>query len=170
MDFWSTGGDGSSESSAGRPQLELPAESISPPPVTEAFEREVAVGLTELVAGLSEDSSRSAARPSPEAEWETETFRDEAPASPELTENQDLVLECVREKTEDTPQMFPGAILENLPNTLSEASQPRPEDDVNSSLIQPSVMFLTGVVSLSIVMQEPTTLFFIGLLLVLNRL
>ncbi|XP_040927649.1 protein phosphatase 1 regulatory subunit 3A isoform X2 [Betta splendens] len=178
MNLWPTGGGGSSESAAGSPRPELPAESISPPAAAEGFERAGAAGSPERVAGLSEDPGRSAAhcegrapaRASPEAERETEACRDEAPASPELAENRNLVLQSVREHTEDAPQMLPGALSENLPSTLSAASQPPPEDDVSSSLIQPSIAFLTGVVSLSVVMQEPSTLFFIGLLLVLNRL
>lgn len=191
MNLWPTGGDGSSESSASHPCLELPAERVSPPSVTEGFEREVAVGLSELVAGLSKGSSRSAAHHegsmpallSPVAESQAEAPRGEAPPSPEPTENtsvsagvtevsQSLSLQSVsgREETEDAPQIFTSTLLENTPNTLSDASEPQPEHDINSSLIQPSIMFLTGVVSLSIVMQEPSTLFFIGLLLVLNRL
>lgn len=180
------------ESSAGHPCLELPAERVSLPSVAEGFEREVAVELSELVAGLSEVSSRSAAddegstlallSPVEESQASLGAEGDALP-SPELTEkpslstgvtevSQNLPLQSVsaREETEDAAQISPDTLSENLPNTLSEASEFQPEDVINRSLIQPSVIFLTGVVSLSIVMQEPRTLFFIGLLLVLNRL
>lgn len=186
MNLWPTGGDGSTESSASRPCLELPAEHVSPPSVAEGFEREVAVGLSELVAGLSEGSTRSAAHDESSTLAESQAplgAEGDAPPSPELTEgpsvsagvsevSQILPLQSVsaREETEDVTQISPDTLSENLPNTLSEASESQPEDDINRSLIQPSVIFLTGVVSLSIVMQEPRTLFFIGLLLVLNRL
>ncbi|KAK2851736.1 hypothetical protein Q5P01_008012 [Channa striata] len=188
-----TGGDGSTESSASRPCLELPDERVSAPWATEGFEREAAVGLSERVAGLSEGFSSSAAvheggrAPllSPVAEsracLEAES---EAPSSPEVAANAaasagvtevsqcSLTLQSVsaREEVGDPPRISPDTLLENLPNTLSEASEPQPEHDINRNLIQPSIMFLSGVVSLSIVMQEPSTLFFIGLLLVLNRL
>ncbi|XP_026222981.1 protein phosphatase 1 regulatory subunit 3A isoform X2 [Anabas testudineus] len=192
MNLWPTGGDGSTECSASRPCLELPSEPVSPSSVTEGFEREVATGLSELVAELSEGSTRPTAHDdgsmpallSPVAESQASLGADdEAPPSPELTEmhsvstgvtevSQNLYLQSAsaREETQDAPQISPDTLLENLANTLSEAPEPQPEDDLNRSLIQPSVIFLTGVVSLSIVMQEPRTLFFIGLLLVLNRL
>lgn len=177
--LWPTGVDGSTESSAGRPHLELPAAHVCPPNMSEILERDDAVGLSELVAGLPEGSTRSAADDegstlallSPVAESRAPLAAEgDAPPSPELTvkpsvsRNSPLQSVSAREETEDTRQISPDTSSENLP------TESQPEVDVNTSLIQPSVAFLTGVVSLSIVMQEPQTLFFIGLLLVLNRL
>ncbi|KAF3697178.1 Protein phosphatase 1 regulatory subunit 3A [Channa argus] len=187
-----TGGDGLTESSVSRPCLELPYERVSAPWVTEGFEQQVAMGSSEGVADLSEGFTRSAAqhegsRPpllsSVAESQECLEAESEAPASPEVTANaaastgvtelsQNLTPQSAsaREEEEDAPQISPDTLLENLPNTLSEASDSQPEHDINRNLIQPSIMFLSGVVSLSIMMQEPSTLFFIGLLLVLNRL
>lgn len=186
-----TGEDASTGSPAGRPCLELPTECVSAPSVTQGCEREAAVGLSELVAGLSEGSTRSAphhegstpALSSPVAESQASPgARGEAPPSPELTENPSKstgVTEMSRnsapqslpawEEKEDAPQISPDTLLENLPNTSSEVSELQSEHDVNRNLM-PSVVFLSGVVSLSIVLQEPSALFLIGLLLVLHRL
>lgn len=172
-----TGEEGSTDSPPGRPRLELPAECVSAPSVTQGFEQEVAVGLSELVAGLSEGSTRSAANHqggtpallSPVAESEASLGAEgEAPPSPELTESQNIALQpaSAREEKEDPPQISPNTLLENLPNTLSEL---QPEYDVNR-ILMPPVIFLSGVVSLSIAMQDPSALFLIGLLLVLHRL
>ncbi|GAA6216553.1 protein phosphatase 1 regulatory subunit 3F isoform X1 [Lates japonicus] len=185
--------DKSTENRAGRPCLELSAVYVSAPSVTQGFEREVALGSIELVAGLSEGFTGSAAA---QCEGSTPTLlspvaeslaslgaEGEAPPSPELTENASVstgVTEASQnfsapqsvsawEEKEDAPQISPDTLLENLSNTLSEASEPQSEHDVNRNLM-PSVIFLSGVVSLSIVMQEPSALFFIGLLLVLHRL
>uniref|UniRef100_A0A1A8FUH5 Protein phosphatase 1, regulatory subunit 3A n=1 Tax=Nothobranchius korthausae TaxID=1143690 RepID=A0A1A8FUH5_9TELE len=57
-------------------------------------------------------------------------------------------------------------VVETKPDTLSGVGS---ESDINMNLT-PCVFFLSGVVSLSVVMQEPSALFFIGLLLVLHRL
>nr|XP_020467474.1 protein phosphatase 1 regulatory subunit 3A-like isoform X2 [Monopterus albus] len=105
----------------------------------------------------------------------------EVPPSPEITEKilgsagvieqtRNLALHSVstQEDKEDAPQISPDT-LENLPDTSSDISEPQPEHSITRSLM-PSIIFLSGVVSLSIVMQEPSTLFFIGLLLVLHRL
>lgn len=186
-----TGEDGSTDSPASHPCLDLPAERGSAPTVTQGFEREVPVGLRELVAGLSEGSTGSAALPegsmpvlvSPVAEIQASLGAEgEAPPSPELTEtpsvstgvtevSQNLALQSVSawEEEEDSAQISPDTLLENLPNTPSEVSELQPEHDVNRNLM-PSIVFLSGVVSLSIVLQEPSALFFIGLLLVLHRL
>ncbi|XP_037628811.1 protein phosphatase 1 regulatory subunit 3A isoform X2 [Sebastes umbrosus] len=171
-----TGEDGSTDSPVGRPCLELPAECVSAPSVTPGSEREVAVGLNELVAGLSEGSTRSAANhegstpSSPVAESESSLGAEvEAPPSPERTENasQNVALQSASawEEKEDAPQICPDTLLENLPNT----EELQAEHDANRYLM-PSIIFLSGVVSLSIVLQEPSALFFIGLLLVLRRL
>ncbi|KAM9350859.1 uncharacterized protein ABDE67_008156 [Symphorus nematophorus] len=187
------GEDGSTEDPAGRPCLELPAECISAPSVTQGYEREVAEGLSEVVAGLSEGSSRSAAAhhegsmpalSSPVAESQVSLGAEgEAPPSPELAENPSVstgvtevsqnsaLLQSVSAwgEEEDAAQISPDTLLENLPNTQSEVSELQSEHDVNRNLM-PSVVFLSGVVSLSIVLQEPSALFLIGLLMVLHRL
>lgn len=62
---------------------------------------------------------------------------------------------------EDAPQ--------NPPNSPPEAPELRAAADVSRNLMS-SAAVLGGIVSLSIVLQEPSTLFFIGLLLVLRRL
>lgn len=181
-----TGEDESTETPAGRPRLEPPAECVSSPGVTQGFEREVAVGLSELVEGLSEGSTSSAAHHegstpallSPVADTQASPGAEgEAPPSPELTENtpvntgvtevsQNSALQSASawEEKEDAPRGSPDTLLEN---TLSEASEPQSDVDRN---LMPSIIFLSGVVSLSIVLQEPSALFFIGLLLVLRRL
>ncbi|XP_026189464.1 protein phosphatase 1 regulatory subunit 3A isoform X2 [Mastacembelus armatus] len=186
------GKDGSTESSAIRCGLELPAECVSAPSVTQGYEREVAVGSNEIVAGLWEGSTGFAAQyegsvpalSSPVAESQASAGAEgEAPPSPELTENssvstgvtevsQNPALQSVSplEEKEDAPQISPDTLLENLPDTLSEVSQPQPQPEhgVNRNLM-PAIIFLSGVVSISIVMQEPSNLFFIGLLLVLHH-
>lgn len=184
--LWPTGENGSTDSPASRPCLELPAECVSSPSVTPCFEREVAVGLSEHAAELSEGSTRSAAHhegatpalSSPVSESPASLGAEgEAPPSPELTQSasvstgvtevsQNVALHSVStwEETEDASQISPDTLLENLPNTLPEA-----QHDVNRNLM-PSIVFLSGVVSLSIVLQEPSALFIMGLLLVLHRL
>lgn len=189
INLWSTTGeDGSTKKPHGRPCLELPAECVSSPSVTQGFERDIAVGLSELFEGLSEGSSRSAAHHegsmsallSPVAETPAYLGAEgENPPSPELTSvntgitevNQNEAFQSVSagEEKEDAPYISPDALLANAPSTLSEVSAPQSAHDVNTSLM-PSIIFLSGVVSLSIVLQEPSALFFIGLLLVLCRL
>lgn len=186
-----TGEDGLTDSPAGRPCLELPAQCVSARRVTRGFDREVAAGLSELVAGLSQGSNESAAHheggtpalSSPVAETHASKGAEgEAPPLPELTENcspstgvtevsRILAPRSVsaREEKEDAAQISPDTLLENLPNTLSEVSELQSEQDANRSLM-PSAVFLSGVVSLSVVLQEPRALFFIGLLFVLHHL
>lgn len=64
-------------------------------------------------------------------------------------------------ETEDAPL--------NPANSTPEASELQAEPDIGRNLMS-SAVFLGGIVSLSIVLQEPSTLFFMGLLLVLQRL
>ncbi|XP_068567731.1 uncharacterized protein [Cebidichthys violaceus] len=178
-----TGEDGSTDSPVGHPRLELPAESVASPTATRGFEREVAVGLSELVAGLSEGSTGSAANDeggtaellSPVAESEASLGAEgETPPPPELAENvgQKLALQSSSawEEKEDAPQISPDTLLlfENPPNALSEGSEIQSERDANRTLMPP-VIFLSAVVSLSVVLQEPSALFIMGLLLVLHR-
>lgn len=171
-----TGEDESTDSPVGRPCLQLHAERVSAPSVTQGSGREVAVGLSELVAGLSGGCTRSAANhdgstlSSPVAESEASLGAEvEAPPSPERTEStsQNIALQSASawEEKEDAPQICADTLLENLPNT----EELQAEHDANRNLM-PSIIFLSGVISLSIVLQEPSALFFIGLLLVLRRL
>lgn len=186
--LWLTGEDRSTDSLASRPCLELPAESVSSPSVTLHFEQDVAVGLSELVAGLSEDSTEPAANHEgstsalsyPLAESPASLGAEgEARLSPELTESisvstgvtevtQNVAHHSVStwEETEDAHQISPDMLLENLPSPESGSQS---EHGINRNLM-PSIIFLSGVVSLSIVFQEPSALFIMGLLLVLNRL
>lgn len=157
--------------------------------MSQDFEREVAAGLCELVAGVSEGSTVSAAHHegsahlSPAAQSEISLEAEgEAPLSPQLTENLSLsagvtevsqipALQSVTagEEEADVPHISSDALLENPPNTVPEVSELQPELDVNRTLIPP-VVFVSGVVSLSIVLRDPSTLFAIGLLYVLHRL
>ncbi|KAK5864146.1 hypothetical protein PBY51_001108 [Eleginops maclovinus] len=159
MNLWEAPGeDGSTDSTVDHPCLELPPERVSDPSATR---QEVAVGWSELLAGLSEDYTRSAENHegstpqivSPESEAEAEG---EAPPLPELSE--DKACQSTWEKKEDSP--------ENQPST--QVPKLHTEHEVNMNLM-PSVVFLSGVVSLSIVLQEPTALFLIGLLWVLHQ-
>lgn len=184
-DLWPAAGeDGPADGPAGRPRLEPPVECISAPSVTQGFEQEAAAGLSELVAGLTEGPTRSAPALSPPAAESQASVgaEGEAPPSPELTENpsastgvtevsQNVAPQSASawEEEEDVPQISPDALLESLPSTLSEVSELQSEHDVNRPLM-PSVVFLSVVVSLSIVLQEPNALFIIGLLLVLHCL
>lgn len=167
------------------PSLEPLPECVS------SFEQDTAEGLSELVAGLLEGSSRSVmhhevstpALISPVAET-LASLEAEGRAStpPELTEtpsvstgvievSQNSTLEPVTtpEDKEDTTQLSPDTLLEDPPNTQSELSKLQTELDVNRNLM-PSVVFVSGVISLLIVLQEPSALLFIGLFLVLYQL
>ncbi|XP_034732521.1 protein phosphatase 1 regulatory subunit 3F isoform X2 [Etheostoma cragini] len=180
-DLWPTAEGGPPDSPASHPGLDLPAEGVSAPSVTQGSEREVAVGSSELGAGLSEGSTRSAADPesatpallSPVAESQASLGAvGESPPSPEPTENarQNVAQSASAwEEKEDAAQIPPDTLLKNLPNTLSEACELQSQHDPNK-ILTPSIIFLSGVVSLSIVLQEPSALFLIGLLLVLHRL
>ncbi|XP_032376778.1 protein phosphatase 1 regulatory subunit 3F isoform X2 [Etheostoma spectabile] len=179
--LWPTAEGGPPDSPASCPRLDLPAEGVSAPGVTQGSEREVAVGSSELGAGLSEGSTRSAANPesttpalsSPVAESQASLGAvGEAPPSPEPTENASRNVAqsaSAWEESEDAPRIPPDTLLKNLPNTLSEARKTQSQHDPNK-ILTPSIIFLSGVVSLSIVLQEPSALFIIGLLLVLHRL
>lgn len=167
------------------PYLELLPECVS------GFEQDAAEGLSELVAGLLEGSSRSAvhhevstpALISPVAET-LASLEAEGGAStpPEFTEtpsvstgvdevSQNSALEPVstQEDKEDTTQISPDTLLEDPLNAQSELSKLQTERDVNTNLM-PSIVFISGVISLLIVLQEPSALIFFGLFLVLYRL
>ncbi|XP_060913712.1 protein phosphatase 1 regulatory subunit 3A isoform X2 [Labrus mixtus] len=180
-----TGEDRWNNSPESRAGLELCAEFVSP------SEREVAVGLSELVAGISDGSSWSTSHHevctpalySAVAETQARLGAEGgAPPPPELRENpsvsagvtevsQNSALQSVSawEEKEDTTQISPDTLLEDPPNTLSEVFKQQTEFDVNT-ILMPSVVFLSGVVSLLIVLQEPSALFVFGLFLVLYRL
>ncbi|XP_035500813.2 uncharacterized protein si:ch211-167b20.8 isoform X4 [Scophthalmus maximus] len=137
-------------------RAERPASPRRPEPAAAArvsatsAEPEVAAGRRELAAASSDGSTGS-----PGAETQTSQLGagGEASPSPALTE--------ARHNSDDEAAHFsPDTSLENLSTDSSEA---------NRNLMS-SVVFLSGVVSLSVVMQEPSALFLIGLLLVLHRL
>lgn len=175
----------------GSTQLELPAEWISCPSGTRDLEQEVAVGSSELVEQLSEGPMRctahfegSAPVPlSPVAETPASVkAENEAPSSPELTESTSISTDSTKvsqnvdppsvsawEETDSAPNISSEISLESAPNVPPEVSEPQSERDTDRNLM-PCVYFLSGVVSLSIVMQEPSALFLIGLLMVLRRL
>ncbi|CAJ1084681.1 protein phosphatase 1 regulatory subunit 3A isoform X1 [Xyrichtys novacula] len=180
-----TGEDRSNDSSESLPSLKLLPECVS------GFEKEVAEGSSEFTAGLSDGSSRSAmhhevstpALFSPEVETEA-SLEAEGGAStpPELTEtpsvstgvtevSQNSALQPVSayEEKEDTTQISPDTTLEDPPNTQPEVSELQTELDINTTLM-PSIVFISVVVSLLIVLQEPGALLVIGLFLVLYRL
>lgn len=181
--------DGSTDSPSSRPLLEPSAKCASATSVTHGFE--VAAGSSEYVAGFSDNSPRSALHPvgiaaalsSHVAESQASLGgENEAPASPESTESpavspgvteasQNTALQSVSawEAKQDPPQISPETLLEDLPNSSSEDSELQPEHDVDRNLM-PCVVFLSGIISLSVVYQEPSALFLIGLLLVLRRL
>lgn len=73
----------------------------------------------------------------------------------------DLSRDQAVSETEDAPL--------NPANSTTEASELQAEPDISRNLMSSAVL-LGGIVSLSIVLQEPSTLFFMGLLLVLQRL
>ncbi|TNN74812.1 Protein phosphatase 1 regulatory subunit 3A [Liparis tanakae] len=165
-----TAEDGLTRSPVSHLCLQLPAECAAPPAATRGPEREVAVGSSDPVAGLSEGSTGSAANDEGgAAEPESEASPGaggETPAPPELGENAgpDSARRSsfAREGKKDAAPISPDASLsENLPNAASEGSEIRN--------LMPTIVFLSAVVSLSVVLQEPSALFVIGLVLVLHR-
>lgn len=175
-----TGEDVSTDSSTSHP------ESVSAPSVTQGFEQEAAVGLSEPAEGLSGGSTDSAAHQknisptlsSPMVERQTYLETEgETPLSPELTGNPSVspgvaeVSHNVAPQSASAGEEEEGDIAQSPSDTLVEdlPETPLSEDDVSGNLM-PSVVFLSGVVSLSIALQEPSALFLIGLLLVLRRL
>ncbi|XP_033934262.1 uncharacterized protein [Pseudochaenichthys georgianus] len=167
MNPWEAPGeDESTDSTVDRPCLELPPECVSAPSATQ---QEVAVGMSELSAGgytrsaeHHEGSSTDIVSLEAESDESLREADGEDPPSPELSE----AFQSTWEETEDAPETPPDALLENPPNT--EVPKLHTGRDANINLM-PSVVFLSGVVSLSIVLQEPTALFIIGLLLVLHQ-
>ncbi|XP_038138737.1 uncharacterized protein si:ch211-167b20.8 isoform X2 [Cyprinodon tularosa] len=156
----------------------MAAESVSCPSVTEGPEREAVVGLSELEERFFEISTKSTAH---HADGRAETpvrAENEGQLSPELTESPSVnITEVNQDVSSQTPSAWnekeePAYIslhtsLADHPEVLSDVSEMMFEDDFSSNLM-PCIFFLTGVVSLSLVMQTPSALFFIGLLLVLH--
>lgn len=150
----------------------------SAPSVT--FDLEVAEGMSEPTAGWLEDSSRFARHH--EGSTATVVFpvaegqawlgsESESPASPEVADNQTLspdVSELSQSSHEQDVSETEDA-SQNPLNSSMEDSELQAEPDISRNLMS-SAVFLGGIVSLSIVLQEPSSLFFIGLLLVLRRL
>lgn len=147
----------------------------SAPSVT--FDLEVAEGMSQPTAGWPEDSTRSARHHEGSlarvvfavaegqtrlgSEGQTPETADSQTLSPDVSDLSQSSHDQDVSKTEDASQ--------NPLNSSTEVSELQAEPDLSRNLMS-SAVFLGGIVSLSIVLQEPSTLFFIGLLLVLRRL
>lgn len=144
---------------------------MSAPGVT--FDLEVAERASEPSAAWPDDSARCAdgsAAVSPVAEGlarvgseslVTPDVADYQTLSPFVSDPSQNPRDQAVSETEDAP-LSPA-------NSTTEASELQAELDISRNLMS-SAVFLGGIVSLSIVLQEPSTLFFMGLLLVLQRL
>lgn len=166
----------------------LEREEPSPKPTSHActsapsvtLDPEVAEGMSQPTVGWPEDSTGSARHPEgsvapvvfPEAEGQTRLGSEgETPASPEGAENQSLSPDVSAPGQGSHGRDVSGTedASRNPLNSPAEVSELRAEPDIGRNLVS-SAVFLGGIVSLSIVLQEPSSLFFIGLLLVLRRL
>lgn len=144
------------------------------------FDLKVAEGMSELSSGRPEDSTRSARHHEgsravvffPVAEGQTWLESDgETSASSEIADTQTL--------SPDVSDLSQSSHGQRVPETeeasqkpldsSTEVSEHQAEPDISRNLMS-SAVFLGGIVSLSIMLQEPSTLFLIGLLLVLRRL
>lgn len=155
------------------------AECVSCPSVTEGLEQGATVALNELEGGVLEISPKSAENHA-DRKPEDEIYASLKDTSlPELTESlsvnimavsQDVAPQSVSawKEKEDPACISPHTSSENTPS-MSDASEMMFED-VFSINLMPCAFFLSGVVSLSLVMQAPSVLFLIGLLLVLHCL
>lgn len=172
----------------GLTELEPPAERVFSPSGTEGFQTDVAAELREHPGRLPEVSMKSeahrvgsTAQPlSPVAGTAAPVEAESEPQPlPELPVNPSVNPRPTSEVSQDTAPQRVSASRENddasrnsssdnSPDRL-DLSEPWSELDINRNLM-PCVFFLSGVVSLSVVMQEPSALFIIGLLLVLHRL
>lgn len=157
------------------------AECVSCPSVTEGLDQGATVGLNELegVLEIPPKSAENHADRNPEAEIHAPLkAEDGGPPSPEPTESpsvkimevsQDVAPQPVSSwKEKEDSCISPHTSLENAPN-MSDVSEMMFEDFFSINLM-PCAFFLSGVVSLSLVMQAPSALFLIGLLLVLHCL
>lgn len=185
--LWSkTGEAGSTEKSADRSGLELPADCAPSLSSAGDCKQTAAAALAEPAEEISKspdhEGGSSALRPLATEAEASRGAENEAPPSPELTENspastgvteesQSLAPQPAspREEKENAPHISPGTLIETAPNIQSDISEAQSEHDISRDLV-PTAAFMSGIVSLSIVLQEPSTLFFIGLLLVLHRL
>uniref|UniRef100_A0A1A8MKQ0 Protein phosphatase 1, regulatory subunit 3A n=1 Tax=Nothobranchius pienaari TaxID=704102 RepID=A0A1A8MKQ0_9TELE len=165
----------------GLPKPPLPAEGFPCISETEGIGPEVAAGWSELT---NQGSTLSAAHytdstPKPPSLAErTVVYMGAEPLFTELTDSPSTNTSSTAvshdtasryaspRKDEDRPSQ--DGVVETKSDTLSGDGLGS-ESDINMNLM-PCVFFLSGVVSLSVVMQEPSALFFIGLLLVLHRL
>lgn len=158
------------------PDVNQPEET-SPTPTSHArasapsvtFDPEVAEGMNEPMseptAGWLEDSTRPAGRHegSIAAEGQTRPGSEgQTAASPKAADEQTL-----SQSSPDQDASGTEGASQSPPDSSMELSELQP--DVSRNLMS-SAVFLGGIVSLSVVLQEPSTLFFIGLLLVLRRL
>lgn len=150
----------------------LEQEKTSPKPPSHActsapgvtFDLEVAEGIREP----AEDSTVVF----PAAEGQTRLRSEgESPASPETADDQTVSPRVSAPSQSPQEQHVPETqdASHSPLNSPAELCQLRAEPDVGRSLVSSAVL-LGGIVSLSVVLQEPSTLFFIGLLLVLRRL
>uniref|UniRef100_A0A1A8B369 Protein phosphatase 1, regulatory subunit 3A n=1 Tax=Nothobranchius furzeri TaxID=105023 RepID=A0A1A8B369_NOTFU len=163
----------------GPPKPPLPAEGFPCISETEGIEPEVAAGWSELTnqgstPSAAHDTDSTPKPPSPAER--TVVYMGAEPLFTELTDSPSTNTRSTAvshdtasqdaspRKDEDRPSQ--DGVVETKSDTLSGD---RSESDINMNLM-PCVFFLSGVVSLSVVMREPSALFFIGLLLVLRRL
>lgn len=144
---------------------------------------EVAAEPGECVAEFSADSPGSALHHEGAAAALSSDVADgRAPASPEPTglpaerpgvaeasQNTALQPGPAGEATPVPTQVPPEMLSEDLPNWSSLDGELQPERHAGANLMLCAV-FLSGIVSLSVVFQEPSALFFIGVLLVMRRL
>ncbi|XP_076022556.1 uncharacterized protein LOC143013025 isoform X2 [Genypterus blacodes] len=166
--LWPTEEDGLTHSPAGPSSLELP---VSDPDLS-SFE-----GSGELAGRLSQDSTDEERALSAAGEQQAPPGAEgQAQPSAAPTENTSArargtgansALPSIpdRKEEEDYRRVSPDTLLENLP---AKPSSPQSERDAELLLI-PSIVFLSGVVTVSIALQEPRALFLIGLFLVLLR-
>lgn len=87
----------------------------------------------------------------------------------EVNKNSALDSVSTHREKEDTTQLSLGSLLEDPANIHSEVSKLQPACVENTNLMPP-VIFLSGVISFLIVLQEPGALLLIGLFLVLYQL
>lgn len=130
-----------------------------------AFDLEVAGGASGPSAAWPDDSARCGDAVSPVAEDLARVGSEgETLATPDVADSQTLspFVSDLSQNPRDQAPLNPA-------NSTTEASELQAEPDISRNLMS-SAVFLGGIVSLSIVLQEPSTLFFMGLLLVLQRL
>uniref|UniRef100_A0A1A8KL95 Protein phosphatase 1, regulatory subunit 3A n=1 Tax=Nothobranchius kuhntae TaxID=321403 RepID=A0A1A8KL95_NOTKU len=163
----------------GPPKPPLPAEGFPCVSETEGIGPEVAAGWSELTnqgstPSAAHDTGSTPKPPSPAER--TVVYMGAEPLFTELTDSPSTNTRSTAvshdtasqdaspRKDEDRPSQ--DGVVETKSDTLSGDGL---GSDIDMNLM-PCVFFLSGVVSLSVVMREPSALFFIGLLLVLRRL